>query len=209
MNRNEREKEELRHLVESLVHVVAGHSQPLLMNTEACGWAWSVQGGLLRASSAPSRPLTVWLPTQSDGVGGGITHPLAFRRFAICAVSRHWHFIVGDRTSISPRNGANRKSLAIFPYQPHAYPPSANARELRSRRYAGCRAPAVTSDSQQSTRVPPTSRSPGTARSRRPTFHRTARRFTSSAADEEGRMGIVPSELRSGQSSEVLRSNSR
>ena len=40
--------------------------------------------------------------------------------FAICAVSRHWHFIVGDWTSSSLRNGANRKRLAIFPYRPHA-----------------------------------------------------------------------------------------
>ena len=40
--------------------------------------------------------------------------------FAICAVSRHWHSIVGDWTSGSPRNSANRKRLAIFPCQPHA-----------------------------------------------------------------------------------------
>ena len=31
------------------------------MNTEAFGWAGSMQGGLLRAFTAPSRPLIVWL----------------------------------------------------------------------------------------------------------------------------------------------------
>ena len=35
--------------------------------------------------------------------------------FAVCAVSRHWHLIVIDWLLRLPRNGPNRKSLAIFP----------------------------------------------------------------------------------------------
>ena len=35
--------------------------------------------------------------------------------FALCAVSRHWHLIVIDWLLRLPRNGANRKSMAIFP----------------------------------------------------------------------------------------------
>ena len=40
--------------------------------------------------------------------------------FSVCAVSRHGHFIGTDWTLTWPRNGANRKRLAIFPFQPLA-----------------------------------------------------------------------------------------
>ena len=40
--------------------------------------------------------------------------------FAVYPVSRHWHFNYPHCASSLARNGANRKSMAIFPFQPHA-----------------------------------------------------------------------------------------
>ena len=81
---------------------------------------------LLRGPSAASSPDSLWLGTLSDSIGESTwrrrqSHTLwPSDGFAICAVSRQGHFIVGDWTSSSPRNGANRKRLAIFPFQPLA-----------------------------------------------------------------------------------------
>ena len=81
---------------------------------------------LLRGPSAASSPDSLWLGTLSDSIGESTwRHRQSLTLwpsdgFAICAVSRQGHFIVGDWTSSSPRNGANRKRLAIFPFQPSA-----------------------------------------------------------------------------------------
>ena len=62
-----------------------------------------------------------FLEILSDSVARGCCPQLwPSDGFAICAVSRHGHFIVEDWTSSSSRNGANRKRLAIFPFQPLA-----------------------------------------------------------------------------------------
>ena len=89
----------------------------MILNTEF--WAESVLGGLLRDFSNFFAHIQFEDPVRQ--CCGSNSHTLwPSDGFAICAVSRHGHFIVGDWTSSSPRNGANRKRLATFPFQPLA-----------------------------------------------------------------------------------------
>ena len=92
----------------------------MLKHRAASPGAGSVLGGLLRNLKQLIARFQLD-QTLSDSGGGSGRHTLwPSDGFAICAVSRHWCSIVGDWTSSSPRNGANRKRLAIFPFQPLA-----------------------------------------------------------------------------------------
>ena len=76
--------------------------------------AGRVLGVLLRDSAAAFSPFQLPL-TLSDCVGRSVSHTLwPSDVFALCEVSRHWHFIAGDWTPSLPRNGAKRKRLAIL-----------------------------------------------------------------------------------------------
>ena len=73
--------------------------------------------------------------TLSDGVARAVAQTLACRRFCGLRSFASGIFSAFVRTSNGSRNGTNRKRLAILPHIPRA-----RMRELRSRRYAGCRA---------------------------------------------------------------------
>ena len=80
-------------------------------NTERLRRGWEDAGSGASRLRAPSRPISIAAATVRR-IGSHTRWPSDV--FALCAVSRHWHFIVGDWTSSSPRNGAKRKRLAIF-----------------------------------------------------------------------------------------------
>ena len=82
---------------------------------DAFGGGCEGAGSLASHFRAPSRPISIANDTVRRYWRERQSHPLAVRRFALCAVSHHWHFIVDDWTSSLPRNGAKRKRLTIFP----------------------------------------------------------------------------------------------
>ena len=94
------------------------HSTVLILNTEI--WARSVLGGLLREFQQLLRPLFILGHTVRLCRRGAVHAPWRSDGFAVCAVSRHRLFCTSHRALSLTRNGANRKRLAIFPFQPHA-----------------------------------------------------------------------------------------
>ena len=77
-------------------------------------------GDLLRDFQAWFSPISIADDTVRQWRRRRQSCPLTFRRFSVCAVSRHGYFIGTDCTRTWSRNGANRKRLAICPFQPLA-----------------------------------------------------------------------------------------